>query len=560
VRTVIFAYSLIAALSLAGCGGGSTAAVPGDANGLSVPVEGPPARNGDVLRITSVNGDYEPVHPTQILVRPGDVIALTADVFAAQQGLVPRSVSVESLNWRTTFSANDVCLPSINTNCLGQSNFQLTNYGVLYYVPYSMPHQLQLIVTDPSETALNNQPIYDSIVLINSDYDGQTQPVMLTNPLAYTGTTLDPQVALTGMGHWVTLGDVRYFMPITYVTTTVPEWKPYTHGYWAWNDAYGWTWVSYDPWGWVTEHFGVWRHHGVYGWLWLPFNDVHYEPHCISWINSAQNVGWFPYHARYPLGYGQGEAMGFDDGFWLGTRVGLNFGQPGYAFHPGISMVANANVLQPNLALHLLPHLQIEGLVREEFAKHPSEAYFAAPGGMGARSPEAKQFLGRFADHVPMVNLSSPRQARSVNFHFPMPDAEHVAPAETQEFLHQLNPLKTNLAVGSVVRLQGTTPQVIASTKDNRALSPAPVIHNSKGETVGTLAPHTHSPVAATAGNPIAEHAAQSKNPIEEVPSSKMPKLDLSKAKPGPKIFRSPRQIKDNEKHEPQEEDKDHGR
>src|SRR3954464_2631010 len=32
-------------------------------------------------------------------------------------------------------------------------------------------------------------------------------------------------------------------------------WRPYTRGRWVQSD-YGWTWLSNEPWGWATYHYG----------------------------------------------------------------------------------------------------------------------------------------------------------------------------------------------------------------------------------------------------------------------------------------------------------------
>src|SRR5262245_49949441 len=33
------------------------------------------------------------------------------------------------------------------------------------------------------------------------------------------------------------------------------HWRPYSYGRWVWTD-YGWTWVSSEPFGWATYHYG----------------------------------------------------------------------------------------------------------------------------------------------------------------------------------------------------------------------------------------------------------------------------------------------------------------
>src|SRR5262245_18206155 len=37
-----------------------------------------------------------------------------------------------------------------------------------------------------------------------------------------------------------------------------PYWRPYYDGSWAYTE-FGWTWVSDEPWGWATYHYGRWQ-------------------------------------------------------------------------------------------------------------------------------------------------------------------------------------------------------------------------------------------------------------------------------------------------------------
>src|SRR5262245_14281099 len=46
--------------------------------------------------------------------------------------------------------------------------------------------------------------------------------------------------------------------------TTVASWRPYTRGHWAWTDQYGWLWISDEPYGWATYHYGRWYEDPAY--------------------------------------------------------------------------------------------------------------------------------------------------------------------------------------------------------------------------------------------------------------------------------------------------------
>src|SRR5213595_806652 len=63
---------------------------------------------------------------------------------------------------------------------------------------------------------------------------------------------------LSSSGNWIEVGNYGYcFQPNVAVNDS--NWRPYADGYWAYTDA-GWTWVSYEDFGWATYHYGRWDH------------------------------------------------------------------------------------------------------------------------------------------------------------------------------------------------------------------------------------------------------------------------------------------------------------
>lgn len=68
-------------------------------------------------------------------------------------------------------------------------------------------------------------------------------------------------------------------------------WRPYTVGRWMWT-RYGWTWMSAEPWGWATYHYGRWYHDGFYGWVWLPGRE--WAPAWVEWRTGGDIIGWAP--------------------------------------------------------------------------------------------------------------------------------------------------------------------------------------------------------------------------------------------------------------------------
>ncbi len=87
---------------------------------------------------------------------------------------------------------------------------------------------------------------------------------------------------LNNYGEWLILnpyGDV--WRP--YV---VSDWIPFSNGYWALADDH-WTWISYEPFGWIVYHYGYWYDDPLYGWVWVPSDDP-WSPARVEWINYGE--------------------------------------------------------------------------------------------------------------------------------------------------------------------------------------------------------------------------------------------------------------------------------
>jgi hypothetical protein len=81
------------------------------------------------------------------------------------------------------------------------------------------------------------------------------------------------------------------------------NWRPYTNGHWVYTDV-GWTWVSEEPFGWATYHYGRWTRLRNIGWIWVPGDE--WAPAWVSWRKSNDYVGWAPLppEARFDRGTG----------------------------------------------------------------------------------------------------------------------------------------------------------------------------------------------------------------------------------------------------------------
>ena len=111
------------------------------------------------------------------------------------------------------------------------------------------------------------------------------------------GSIVTPNVAvslsyfedeLAPYGQWV---DVEPYGSAWSPYGMANDWRPYWDGSWAYSD-YGWTWVSYEPFGWATYHYGRWVFDPHYGWIWIP--DTVWGPAWVSWQYNDNWCGWAP--------------------------------------------------------------------------------------------------------------------------------------------------------------------------------------------------------------------------------------------------------------------------
>jgi predicted small secreted protein len=121
---------------------------------------------------------------------------------------------------------------------------------------------------------------------------------------------------LNNYGEWLSLspyGDV--WRP--YV---VSDWMPFNNGYWAY-DGGDWTWISYEPFGWIVYHYGYWYDDPSYGWVWVPSEDS-WSPARVEWINYGDYIGWAPLP---PPGINYGEPWEMSDNHYWNVVRKQNF-------------------------------------------------------------------------------------------------------------------------------------------------------------------------------------------------------------------------------------------
>ena len=122
--------------------------------------------------------------------------------------------------------------------------------------------------------------------------------------IAKTNTNIDGGVyfysSLAPYGTWIQInGGVTVWRP-AHVRNA---WQPYTDGYWIWTND-GWYWESYEPFGYITYHYGRWYYDDYYGWIWVPDNQ--WAPAWVEWRYDNYYIGWAPLppYAGFSINFG----------------------------------------------------------------------------------------------------------------------------------------------------------------------------------------------------------------------------------------------------------------
>lgn len=118
----------------------------------------------------------------------------------------------------------------------------------------------------------------------------QTAPVTEAAPESRNESSYSTfYTRLEPYGDWIETDDYGYVYRPREAENS--RWRPYTNGRWVYTDA-GWTWVSEEPFGWATYHYGRWTRIRNVGWVWVPGDE--WAPAWVSWRKGGQYVGWAP--------------------------------------------------------------------------------------------------------------------------------------------------------------------------------------------------------------------------------------------------------------------------
>jgi hypothetical protein len=223
-------------------------------------------------------------------------------------------------------------------------------------------------------------------------------------------------------GHWIdddTYGSawVPYYVDVS--------WSPYSIGRWCYRPAFGWTWISYEPWGWLPYHYGRWYNSPVYGWCWIPgpaFAFNFWSPGLVAFYNGPGWISWCPlgpgdYYSVNNYHYRRGiYAQQLEELRHLNTRA------PGNLFHRnerGVFHTVSTAQFQGGVAGRGITTERIEidqpwnrgELVKERLSIQPTAASFrAVPDRQAIQPPRAARALPSVVRNNPGLNLRGQEQ------------------------------------------------------------------------------------------------------------------------------------------------------
>jgi hypothetical protein len=168
------------------------------------------------------------------------------------------------------------------------------------------PGNTMVATGDPSGASFQ----YISTVA-DTDFDNWTDGLdaqVANNPVpSYVNDNVVGADQLDQYGQWV---DNSQYGEVWQPSDVGADWSPYSAGNWVWEPYYGWTWVSYEPWGWAPYHYGNWFYAANAGWCWYPgpaFERPIYRPAMVAFFGFGNgyfdaslgfgdfgDIGWVP--------------------------------------------------------------------------------------------------------------------------------------------------------------------------------------------------------------------------------------------------------------------------
>ncbi|HEY3568820.1 MAG TPA: DUF6600 domain-containing protein [Thermoanaerobaculia bacterium] len=145
---------------------------------------------------------------------------------------------------------------------------------------------------------------------------------------------------LAPYGNWIERPSYGWVWTPRAVSTS---WRPYEDGHWVWTDE-GWVWVTDEPYGWATYHYGRWYDDPEIGWAWVPGDE--WGPSWVSWQAGGDYVGWAP----------------LPPGVNVSVSVGGGYGGYAYGIAPeDYVFVPERDFLAPRIATYVVPETRVRG-------------------------------------------------------------------------------------------------------------------------------------------------------------------------------------------------------
>src|SRR5450759_2663156 len=162
-----------------------------------------------------------------------------------------------------------------------------------------------------------DSPVYDITSLPRRDSWDQwvatrSRPSRDTGSRRYVNADISGVDDLDQHGRW---SEIPEYGTVWSPANVSADWQPYRAGRWAWQDPWGWSWVSNESWGWAPYHYGRWVTSRS-RWYWVPVGPdvrtVRYAPALVAFVGGpgsslsvsvgvGGNVGWVPLAPRDPF-------------------------------------------------------------------------------------------------------------------------------------------------------------------------------------------------------------------------------------------------------------------
>ncbi|HEY2293702.1 MAG TPA: DUF6600 domain-containing protein [Thermoanaerobaculia bacterium] len=166
-------------------------------------------------------------------------------------------------------------------------------------------------------------------------------------------------------------------------------WQPYRDGHWIWTDQ-GWTWVTDEPYGWATYHYGRWYADPEIGWAWVPGDE--WAPSWVSWQEGGDYIGWAPLPPSVTVSFG--------------GVVAVTLAPETYVFVP------ERYFLAPSFTSYIVPRERCVDVYRRTHNfthyRHSGDRVYND----GVPVEQVQRFVGRPVQRYQLADVTSARAAR----------------------------------------------------------------------------------------------------------------------------------------------------